>query len=499
MTPLQRDRFALAGAVTAVGLVYLASLRNLLVADDWVFVYPHTFAQTLAYFFKSIIPPEWQSLWLRPVPMLLFWLDSKLWPGTAWGPHLTNVLIHVVNVYLIWSIMRFMKSGTFNGSKTVIGGTPALVACLVYGLHPLSVGSVTWVGARFDVMSVTFGLLGLLLWLRRETELSGKKHTVAALLVLVAALLSKEQGIVFIMACFIVSLFGFVREKKPRRNYSGLAALILLVALYTIYRLFIFSGLGGYLTARHGLSFTIPFYFLSVVLFPFLNIMPGWTLSWTFGASAVVLTAAAALLWKTVPEDKHRMPLLYPVIAFTIFATGLATTAPHVGMTVDQILGHAESRFVLIPIVGLALLSGLFVQAFVRTRLMHRALLVIIVFMGIAGAWRSDIQIQAWRKGGLIADSIISQTIALAPDPLPGSRLIFIDIPRNTDEYTYIFGIGLAEALKYRYGRTDITVIRYPTRRDLGTAKPERDNVFQYHLSTGMLEKLTAVKKVDKK
>ena len=84
----------------------------------------------------------------------------------------------------------------------------------------------------------------------------------------------------------------------------------------------------------------------------------------------------------------------------------------------------------------------------------------------------------------------------LAPSPPQGSQLIFLDVPRNNDQYAYIFGIGLKEALIQRYGgRQDMEIIRYPKREDLGTAVPERDFVFQYHTDTGMLEKLKAVRK----
>ena len=109
---------------------------------------------------------------------------------------------------------------------------------------------------------------------------------------------------------------------------------------------------------------------------------------------------------------------------------------------------------------------------------------------------RNDVQIQAWRNAGLTSDSIISQKLKLAPPPALNSKLIFIDIPRNNDQYAYIFGIGLQEALMFNYGlRDDITVIRYPKRKDFQTASPERDHVFQYHKSTGTLEKLTGVRK----
>jgi len=191
------DVFVLTGCLAAVMLAHLPALANHLVADSWVFMIPHSFAETLGYFFKSVIPPEWSALWLRPVPMFFFWLDTTIWSGTEWGPHLINIMFHLVNVWLIWNLMRFIRSRSKASGGGYYGVVPECAACLVYGLHPLATGSVTWVAARFDVMSVTFGLAGLLMWLRWEAGEKGRL-LLWSILFLVAGILSKEQGIVFI-------------------------------------------------------------------------------------------------------------------------------------------------------------------------------------------------------------------------------------------------------------------------------------------------------------
>ena len=70
--------------------------------------------------------------------------------------------------------------------------------------------------------------------------------------------------------------------------------------------------------------------------------------------------------------------------------------------------------------------------------------------------------------------------------------MIFLEIPRETPQYVYVFGIGLKEALYMRYGRTDIDIKRYPTRDDIGAARPGFDSVLRYNASTGVLEQLRA-------
>ncbi len=484
-------------AMLAAALVYSATLKNHLVADSWVFVYPHTFAETLAFFFKSIIPPEWESLFLRPVPMFFFWFDNKLWPKTTWGPHLTNVVFHVINVYLIWSLVRYMQTQGKSSGSVSYGRLSALTASLIYGLHPLTAGSVAWVAARFDVMCVTFGLAGFLQWQKWNKERWSTKYFFGAVLLLLASLLSKEQGIVFVMVCFLFSFVHlFSSEKKQSGKLTGIITLSVLMLLYTLYRLTIFGGLGGYLTAQHGLNFAVPVYYLIATLFPFLNVMPGWSLSVTFLAALLPISAIVIVLRPGKNKTAIKVHLTFWLTAAALYCAGLATTAPHAGMTLETILRHAESRFALIPIVGLSLLAGYGMHMLVRTPRMFSTALVLVVILAAFAGLRTDIQIQAWRNAGLAADSILNQTLKLAPAPKKNSTLIFIDIPRDNDQYAYIFGIGLKEALINKYGlREDLTIIRYPKRSDFKTALPERDHVFQYHKADGTLEKLKGVKK----
>ena len=493
----KRDSLALTGALLAVGILYSGALRNKLVGDSWVFVYPHTFFETCAYFFTSIIPPEWESLWLRPIPMFSFWFENKLFPGTSWFPHLTNVVFHLINVYLIWHVIRFATSAR-NGKKTfAYTGLPSLAACIFYGLHPLTVGSVAWVAARFDVMSITFGLTGLLLWLKRDAGVPARSGLWGIAGMLLLSLLSKEQGVVFIMVCFVASLIRYFSGKEKRGEHiKTLIVLGVLTGFYTVFRLLIFSGLGGYLTARHGFNFLIPFYYLAAMILPFSNSPPTHTISAVFFVSAMLLGLIVSTMWNTSKNEKVKINKIFLFMAASIFLFGVVTTAPHTGLLLEQVIGHAESRFALIPITGMSLLAGIVVHLFAENRTVHRIVLMFLLLLGISYAWRTDAQLQAWREAGLTANSILQQTLKIAPNPSEGSTLVFLDIPRNNDQYAYIFGIGLKEALQYLYGeREDLDVIRYPKRGDLGRAKPERDFVFQYHKSTGILEKLTGVRK----
>ena len=258
----------LPGLMLIAALGHISAVKNNFVSDTWVFVLPRSLAETFGYFFKSIIPHEWEAFWLRPIPMFTFWIDNIIWPGTVMGPHLTNIIFHVLNVWLIWELIGFIYGRSKKGGPGSGAYLPAIIACLVYGLHPLNVGSVAWVAARFDVMSLTFGLAGLLAWLKWDAGNRKLPGIFLITLIFMCAILSKEQSVIFPAVCFGASILRIKNDKKNGgKHVNFLFITALSMALYFIYRVILFSGLGGYVREGKGLNPAIPFKFLTAILF----------------------------------------------------------------------------------------------------------------------------------------------------------------------------------------------------------------------------------------
>lgn len=483
----------LTGSVLSAALLYLGVLNNGFVADTWVFVTPRTLGETLGYFFQSIIPDEWNALWLRPIPMLFFWLDGIMWPNTVSGPHLVNVLAHLVNMLLVWRITRFALT-----SKDSRGGGvfPATFAALVYGLHPLAAGSVGWIAARFDVMSVTFGLTGLDLWIRHTDAPSGRRRLLAATLFLVLCLLSKEQGVVFFATAILYTLSGWLfKASKGTIRLRDVMMLCGVILVYLVWRFSVFSGYGGYLTSRHGLNPALPVYYAVAVLYPFESAATGWHAGATFITALVALAGVIGIAEFTGIDRTRTTNPRWLITVAGLFVMGLMTTMPHAGMTLPVILRHGEARFALVAVTGFAFLAGWAAHRIGTSTMSRRAVLAVLLIWGVASLWRSDVQIQAWDRAGKTAADIIIQTQKLVPRPPMGSTMIFVDVPRENSHYAYVYGIGLEEAIHLAYGRSDFKVIRYPKRADFARANPARDAVLQYHMDTGVLERLRGEKR----
>jgi tetratricopeptide (TPR) repeat protein len=87
----------------------------------------------------------------HPLTWLSHALDCQLFGPNPVGHHATNILLHALNVVLLFLLLLYAT-----GAK----GQSLLVAGL-FGLHPLNVESVAWIAERKNLLSTLFFLLTL--------------------------------------------------------------------------------------------------------------------------------------------------------------------------------------------------------------------------------------------------------------------------------------------------------------------------------------------------
>ena len=100
----------------------------------------------------------------HPLTWLSHMLDCQLFgTGPGWH-HLTNLLLHIINTLLLFSVLKRMT-----GALWASGFVAA-----AFALHPLHVESVAWISERKDVLSTLFWLLTMAayLWYVRRPGLS---------------------------------------------------------------------------------------------------------------------------------------------------------------------------------------------------------------------------------------------------------------------------------------------------------------------------------------
>lgn len=119
-----------------------------------------------------------------PLTMLTYAVEYHFFGLDATAYHITNLLLHLINVWLVFLLILKIKPNTY---------VAALVA-LVFALHPMHVESVTWISERKDVLYLLFYLAAAIFYLRYIRKNSAGNYLIT-LGFFVLSLLSKTIAV----------------------------------------------------------------------------------------------------------------------------------------------------------------------------------------------------------------------------------------------------------------------------------------------------------------
>ena len=153
----------------------------------------------------------------RPMTYLSFMLDRAVWGLNPFGFNLTNLLLHLSTTLLFFQVVVTL----FKRESL------AFVAALVFSLHPVASETVNFhAGGRNTLLCASFGLLSLLFYVQRRQ--------VPALLCFIAAIFSKEFGLLLPVTFFLYD--RFLRAEKPK--WLSYLPYLLSIACYLVLRSF---------------------------------------------------------------------------------------------------------------------------------------------------------------------------------------------------------------------------------------------------------------------
>jgi hypothetical protein len=146
----RRPRWMLVALVILVtAIVYSNYLTNGFVHwDDDLYVYTN---QDIRHFDGAAIHEFFTGYFVKmyvPVTMISYALDYKIGALDPTIYHCTNLLLHLLNVALVFYLI-FLLTG-----QTAI----AVISAVFFGIHPLHVESVAWISERKDLLYSFFYL-----------------------------------------------------------------------------------------------------------------------------------------------------------------------------------------------------------------------------------------------------------------------------------------------------------------------------------------------------
>src|ERR1019366_10178289 len=131
--------------------------------------------------------PAFRGTFYRPIFLLWFRLQYLVFGLNPWGWHLCTVLCHVGVTLLAY----------FTAARLLKDRLGALIAALIFGLHPTHAEGVAWVSGVTEPLFAIFLFASYLCYLKKRTEPARARIYLAASLALYAlASLSKETAVV---------------------------------------------------------------------------------------------------------------------------------------------------------------------------------------------------------------------------------------------------------------------------------------------------------------
>jgi len=360
----------------------------------------------------------------HPLTWLSLAIDVRIWGLTehsAFGFHLTNVILHAVNAIWVYLLARRLLSLVANDDPPAGHRRLPVVAALtalLFGLHPLRVESVAWITERRDVLSAFFLLPCVLAYLRYAH--GGRWGWVwygLSVLLLALSLLCKAWGITLPVVLLLLDWYPLRRwsraaalrltlEKVP---FAALAAwagyhavLAQSSAAYTMKTLAEYGWLARVAQGFYGVAFYLWKTLIPSGLIPIYEIPRAMNpLSPCFLGAAAVVSAITLL----VLAYRRRWPA-----GLALWACYVVIVSPVLGLTQSgpQLVADRYSYLSCLP---WALLVGAAVRRW-TVRPMWRMPATLLALAALAGlgtlTWR---QTQVWRD----SVTLWEHTLRIAP------------------------------------------------------------------------------------
>ncbi|MCK9603921.1 MAG: tetratricopeptide repeat protein [Candidatus Omnitrophica bacterium] len=213
--------------IVITSAIYSGSLGNSFVFDDGLVITKNDFVKSWKnfplIFSKAYLTSvgDVTSLGLRnigageigyrPVVTASYFLDYSLWKLDPFGYHLVGLLLHILNVVLLYSsVFLITKKRNL-----------ALLASLFFALHPVNVEAVAVISFREDLLSFFFFFLCLLLFIRADNHTGRKKafYYAVSILSFLLALFSKEMALTLPLILMLYDYF-FVFGRRIKEVYK---------------------------------------------------------------------------------------------------------------------------------------------------------------------------------------------------------------------------------------------------------------------------------------
>lgn len=273
----------------------------------------------------------------RPLVTLSYFMDQHVWGLNPLGFHLTNLLLHLTNVLLVYLLFqRLCRSDLV-----------AIASTALYSVQPVLTDAINSVGFREDLLATIFVLLSTLFYVRGNLAVSILSYGMA--------LLSKESA--FPLPLILIAYDYLYRQQLTPKKYLWY---FLIAGLYLYMRFFLlYNPVEDTLSTKVPLLMrlaSIPiamFYYIKLLLFPIslLSNYPSFDFLLRPAVSVYLIVAMSfAIFMGLIKIGAINRTALFGICWFTLTLLPVLNIVP--------IINPFAERFLYLPTIGFMLFIG---------------------------------------------------------------------------------------------------------------------------------------------
>lgn len=222
--------------------VRMPALQGRLVWDDQYLAHDNPFIKSpllILEAFRHYLFLDSFSAHYRPVQNISFIFDYVIWNSTAYGFHLTNVLLHIGSGILLYTLLRrLFRAADSNQSNAAFMSLLAFGVALLWIVHPVHSAAVDYISGRADSLAFLFACGGWLLVLRAREVRPGFRRFFCYGLAATSGLLalcSRETACIW-FALFLLHIFFFDKQFSRQAKVISLTCCLCLLGIYASLR-----------------------------------------------------------------------------------------------------------------------------------------------------------------------------------------------------------------------------------------------------------------------
>ncbi|MCF8338311.1 MAG: tetratricopeptide repeat protein [Bacteroidales bacterium] len=342
----------------------------------------------------------------QPLSVLTYAVDHAFYGMNATGFRVTNLLLHLISVLLVFYFLRRITGKSF----------VALIVTLLFAVHPLRVESVVWISERKDVLYAVFFLAAMLCYLNFLDNRKQARSYLLTLLFFTLSLLAKSMAVTLPLVLLLLDWYQqrkwslrWITEKIPFFVLSIVFGIIVIQSQAA-------SGLLEETTGSYNFLEKLLLSAYAAVIYIYKTLIPSGTLFMTDYPEKinghlpyiyyVVPLIIAALILGVAKLKKFQKELVFGLLFYLVTISVVLQIIP--------VSGYLWDHYTYLPSIGILFLIGQFYRYLDEKRFSFSGRLK-MPFMGLIGflllisiftTWNRN---QLWKNSGTLFSEVIRQ------------------------------------------------------------------------------------------